>query len=359
MAMFFLTLRYTFGNEDWRTEQKALEIKPQDRVLCITASGDRPLNLLLNPCQEIVCIDANKIQNYLLSLKSVAMQAFDYPTYLAFLGAYSNPHRKEALYQLLPKMPPDVSQFWLKNEKIVAKGILYQGAVERLVKKASNFISIFKNSKVHRLFEMKDLEEQKAFIQQHWNNRYWRKVFEIGLHPILTKLFIHDPGLYKNVNIKPGHYIYDRMYASLEHCLARENLLISLILKGEVPKEAYPPYLTEQGTEVIKKRLNSLSIQTSDIISYLENAPERSFDCFSLSDVASYLKREDFIRLLRGIYRTAKPGARFSIRQFLSFHEIPDNLIPFFSRNSDLEKQLEKEDRCFVYRFMVGSIIKE
>ena len=46
MTFFFSRLSYSFGNEDWRTEKRALGIRPHDQVLCITASGDRPLNLL-------------------------------------------------------------------------------------------------------------------------------------------------------------------------------------------------------------------------------------------------------------------------------------------------------------------------
>ncbi len=360
MAAFFSRLSYSFGNEDWITEQKALQIQPQDRVLCITASGDRPLNLLMSDCQNIVCVDANKIQNYLLSLKCTAMQEFDYDQYLSFLGVTPNNYRRELLRKIIPKMDAEAGKFWLKHEKMVAKGILYQGAVERLVKKAALLISLFRKAKVKRLFEISNLEEQKIFIREQWDCSPWRKTFEWALNPLVSKILIRDPGLYTNQNgsIKPSHYIYDRMTSSLNRCLARENPLISLILKGEVQKEAYPPYLTSQGVEVIRARLDRLSICTSDIVHYLESISEPTFDCFSLSDVASYIGKEDFVHMLNGIYKAAKPHARFSIRQFLSFHEIPPSLQRYFVRDLALENRLEKEDRCFVYRFMVGTIVK-
>lgn len=361
MATFFSRLSYSLGNEDWATEQEALQIKPQDRILCITASGDRPLNLLLNPCQNLVSIDANKIQNYLLDLKVIAMQQLDYDHYLSFLGVQPDLHRSKKLKALASHMPRESSQFWLKNEKLIEKGILYQGAIERLTKKASIIFSLLKQDKINKLFAINDLEEQKIFIQQHWNTPFLKKVFEWILNPFLTKLFLHDPGLYDHVNnsIKPGTYIYNRMHASLNRYLAKENPLLSLILKGEIFQEAFPPYLTQQGTEIIKKRLGCLSIHTADIVDYVESSPEASFDCFSLSDVASYLKYEDFVRLLKGVHKAAKPGARFSIRQFLSFHEIPLELRPYFKRDSALEECLEKKDRCFVYRFMVGQVVKD
>ncbi len=69
MTTFFSRLSYTWGNEDWNTEREALQIGSQDTVLCITASGDRPLNLLVDDCHRMVAIDANQQQNYLLHLR--------------------------------------------------------------------------------------------------------------------------------------------------------------------------------------------------------------------------------------------------------------------------------------------------
>src|SRR3989304_1188591 len=43
---FFKTLNYASVNEDWRTEAEALRPGPEDTVLCVTGSGDRPLALL-------------------------------------------------------------------------------------------------------------------------------------------------------------------------------------------------------------------------------------------------------------------------------------------------------------------------
>src|SRR3989337_2234761 len=43
---FFKTLNYASVNEDWRTEAEALRPGPEDTVLCVTGSGDRPLDLL-------------------------------------------------------------------------------------------------------------------------------------------------------------------------------------------------------------------------------------------------------------------------------------------------------------------------
>lgn len=112
MKRFFSRLSYSFGNEDWQTEQKALRLKATDRAVCITASGDRPLHLLLGDVGEIVSVDANPIQNHLLKLKIAAMKKWDYSTYLAFLGGESHPNRLSLFNMLLPDLSEETASFW-------------------------------------------------------------------------------------------------------------------------------------------------------------------------------------------------------------------------------------------------------
>lgn len=358
MKRFFSRLRYSFGNEDWRTEEEALDIQPQDHVLCITASGDRPLNLLVRECQKIVCIDANPVQNHLLKLKVAAMQQLNYQSYLAFLGAIPDKERKQTLHNLLSSMDPGSGRFWLKHQKMVKRGILYQGAVERLTYAVAKIVNLLRGRKVKRLFAMNNIEEQRKFLKEEWDSYFLRKMFNLVLNTFLSRVIIEDPGLANfGSDIKPGNYIYDRIHASLERELAKKNLLLSLILRGKVSQEAFSPYLTEEGIEAIKPRLTVLDIHTTDILDYLDSLSEPTFDVFSLSDVISYLSHPNFIRLLKGMLRTAKPGARFCLRQFLSSYEIPVHLQPHFIRDKSLEKRLERLDNCFVYRFMVGTIV--
>lgn len=366
MSNFFSRLSYSFGNEDWRSEQEALKIKKGDRVLSITASGDRPLHLLLDECSEVVSIDANPIQNYLLNLKCVAMQELSYNDYIAFLGAIPNEYRLKTFEKLLPNMDEQAQKYWIKNKSMIDKGILYQGLLERKCQGiVAPFIQICRGKKVKQLFEFSDIEEQREFVGKSWDKLYWRKAFDIALNSVVSRLLLRyivdDPGLYDHLNgsINIGTYFYKRMNNSLMENLAQESLLFSLFLKGKVDRKAFPPYLTEEGVDIIKKRTHRITVKNIDIVSYLENAPSNNFDCFSLSDVASYLNQNDFLKMMNEVQRVAKPGARFSIRQFLSNHKVPEEMQNVFYRDTALEKKLEKEDRCFVYRFMAGTIKKE
>ena len=196
---------------------------------------------------------------------------------------------------------------------MVRKGILYQGTTERLCNNLAKILSVTRGSKIERLFKFDSLEEQKIFLKHHWDTSLWKKTFYYALHPRLTRFVIKDPGLYAYVDphIHPGIYVRERMNCHLEHFLAKDNYFLSLILKGVVDPAAFPPYLTEGGADAIRPRLSKLTTQTIDLVSYLKQAPAESIDCFSLSDVASYISDTDFVVLLQELQRTAKPGARF------------------------------------------------
>lgn len=359
MKRFFSRLSYSFGNEDWRTERQALQILPGNHVLCISASGDRSLNLLLDDCGSLTSIDANPIQNYLLNLKSSAMKSFDYDDYIGFLGGIPNHNRESLFFSLLPALSQETRAFWVQNKKMIGKGVLYQGNIEKVLKGVSKVFSLVRPRKVKKIFEIESLEDQKKYLST-WDTYFFRKIFNVVLSPRICRLLAIDPGLYVHADpsLGLGDYIYKRMMHSLNHTLAKDNLLFSLIFRGYIEPSAFPPYLSSEGYQIIRQRIDRLQTTTKDVIEHLEEVEDNTYDRYSLSDVASYLSREDFNNLIKNIHRTAKPGARFCIRQFSSNQQIPKNFQAFFRRDKMLEKKLEEEDRCFVYRFMVGEVIK-
>ena len=361
MANFYSRLSYSFGNEDWDTEHKALQIRPSDRVLCVTASGDRPLNLLTKELKELVAVDANPLQNALFDLKRVALSHLAYDDYLAFMGATTSQDRMKTYVQIEQKLDPMSSALWELLHKKIARGILYQGSVEKLLKFTSQMIRTCRGSKkVDGLFANKTLKDQQKFLTDHWHTYLWKKTFHLGLHPFLTRNFIKDPGLYEHIDptIHVGDQLYLRIHNYLNRHLAKESILLSLFFNGKVEPKYFPPYLTKEGIKKIKKQVDKTDFHTADLVSYVSKAQSNSFDCFSVSDVASYMGKEDFNKLAEGIFRCAKPGARFCIRQLMSNHQIPSHLASNFKRNLKLDQQLQEEDRCCVYTFMTGVIEK-
>lgn len=361
MSTFFSRLSYSFGNEDPQTELDALQIQPDNDVLCITASGDRPLHLLLDNPKKIVSVDANPIQTYLLKLKLAALHELDPFSYLSFLGVTESADRTTTLQKLSSLLDKETADFWAEHLSLIRPGVIYQGAMEKRARHGSFFFRLLRRSEVKRLYNMKTLEEQRAFLKNEWNHTLWRNIFRYSVNSWFCRLFVNDPGLYANVDpqLQPGLYFYDRMMACLDKQLARENPLISLILNGSVKPEGLPPYLTQSGIKRLSQKIDRIQAHTANVISYMESVPENSFDRFSLSDIASYMDQPDFLRMLKAMFRAAKPGARFCMRQLMSRYKIPEGLRPYFQTEPELEKKLEEKDGAFVYHFTVGKVLKD
>ena len=118
MASFFHRISYSFGNEDWRTEEKALAIEPGDRVVAVTASGDRPLHCLLGDPREVVAVDANANQNHVLRLKIAEMRQLDYERYVAFLGARPCKHRNELFAEVRKGLDAEETLQLMEQRKV-------------------------------------------------------------------------------------------------------------------------------------------------------------------------------------------------------------------------------------------------
>ena len=94
MDSFLNTINYSSYNEDGTSELKALNIAPNDNVLCITGSGARTLDLLIATPNSIISIDYNPTQNFLLELKITAIRELSYDEFLAFIGIRPSSKRK-------------------------------------------------------------------------------------------------------------------------------------------------------------------------------------------------------------------------------------------------------------------------
>lgn len=360
MTKYFHRLNYSFGNEDGAIERRALGIQTSDRVVCITASGDRPLNLLLDHPQSLISIDSNRTQNALFELKRAAIAHFSFTEYLDFLTSDGSQFvsKDKQLERLKPFLSPPAYLYWQSHRSALNQGILFQGYVEKRCLLLSKVLKFLRRDFLKQLLAFDDLEKQRDFVEAKWDRFWWRRFFQIGFSPSVLKWVASDPGLYENVDtpIPTGLYFYKKMHASLYQQLAKYNPFLHLLFSGTVPQEAFLSYLTQPAVEHIRRAPSQVEIQTEDIIRYLESSPKGSFSVFSLSDVASYMPQESFERLLQAMIHSSQKGARFCLRQFFSNHHIPESLKRHIKRDEVLEKESEKQEPFFFYRFLIGSL---
>jgi S-adenosylmethionine-diacylglycerol 3-amino-3-carboxypropyl transferase len=355
---FFRTINYSSVNEDWRTEIAALKLHGEGRVLCVTGSGDRPLDLLAAEPARVVAIDLNPAQNCLLRLKAAALKELPFDEYATFLGLNgADPGwRLRVFDRLTPSLPTQALAFWNAHTHYIERGVLYQGRFERHFRRMAMLARRLRPRVIEQLFAFDDLEAQREFIEERWDTLYWRLAYRLILSPLTSKVLYGDPAYYAHVVVPVGDTLFERMKRALLMSLARDNFMVSLTLRGILSPTDLPPYLTPEGCVLIRERLHLLEIADADVIEYLECAPPGTFTHFSLSDVSSYMAERDFHRLLVAVAGCAAPGARAVIRQFLTRYDLPDLLATRIARESSLEAQLAEQDRSIGYEFIIGVV---
>jgi len=354
---FESTLNYSSVNEDWRTEARALQIGPSDTVLAITGGG-RPLDLLALGPARMIGIDSVPAQSALLELQAEALRRLPFEQYAAFLGltGSSRRERHDALERLLPFLTAPARAFWGARRALVARGVLYQGRWERFFRLGAHVARLVRPRLIRALFAFDDLQAQRRFVRQRWETPFWRWLYDVFLSRVVLERVLGDPAFFRHAVVPVGRFVRERMAASLQRVLARENFMVSLTLQGHLAALDLPPRLTQEGAARIRERLDRLEIATGDVVEHLERVAPGTYTRFSLSDVPSYLSQEGFERLLFAVVRAAAPGARFCIRLFLSRPRFPEGLGPTLVRERELERRLAEEDHAFAYDFIVGRV---
>lgn len=350
---FFQQVNYSASTEDGQAELTALELKPSDRVLCITGSGARTLDLLLGNPETIVSLDFSAPQNYLLELKIAAYRHLTYPEFRAVMGL-EDPSKSLKVFESIEKhLSIDSQKYWERNRDCIRKGVLYCGTWERILRYLS-YTKILRAHHVQGLLEATDLSAQKAYWDKHWTGFFFRNYLKLLSNRFLWVTVIREPGAKLIApDFDVAGYLFDCLQRMANHSLLRENPYANLLFYGRYTNRCrLPLHLQSEHFETIRARIDRIEIQTGDIASYLRGSGD-SFDAFSLSDFSSYATTEDYDAAWQAIIASARRKSRYCERFFLVQRQPPTACL---LRNSKLENTLRSIDHTCMYTFHAGSI---
>jgi S-adenosylmethionine-diacylglycerol 3-amino-3-carboxypropyl transferase len=352
---FFDKINYSASNEDSESERKALMINENDVVLCITGSGARSLDLLVDSPLKIISIDLNKAQNLLLELKMAAFKSLDYDEFTAFIGLNPSTERLETYQKLLPFLSEEADKYWQKNSKLIEKGVLYCGTWERFLAVMQK-LSIVRKSLVERLMNAQNLEEQQLIWQKEWDNWLWRGYLKIISNRFLWVNIIREPGAkIIDKDFEVYQYMKQRMDFMAMTFLMKTNHYANLIFKSRYTENCIlPHHLRAENFDLIKKNFDKIEIITASMTDFLPTV-ENQITAFSLSDFSSYAPKDAYINIWEGIIKAAKNNAKFCERQFLVKRN-PEKISMAIKRDLVLENELNLTDEAAIYTFCAGEI---
>lgn len=357
---FFKSIGYSNCWEDPAILQEALQVGPGDVCFSITSGGCNTLDLLLHDPARVVALDFNPSQNHLLRLKIACFKRLTHDEMLELIGVRPST-RRHALYQKLrPALEPDAQAYWDANPKMIEKGVLVAGRLERYLLAFGKLMRlVYGKRRIARFFECQTLDEQRAYYDTVIDGWLWRAMFDVFFsRTVMTRT--KDKEHFRLVDFSNFGRIFR---ARAEHAFtgipARSNYFLALILLGcYVDEENLPSYLKASNFEVLKQRVDRVEIVTGEIEQYLLSVPDETFTRYNVSNLFDWIKTPIFIRLHEEIVRTAKDGARMANWNTLLARAIPAE-VPQIERLADRGAELLVRDRAFLYaNFEVGVIRK-
>ncbi len=352
---FFQNLNFSSSNEDGDTEIAALT--SANRIVCLTGSGTRPLDLLMTDAQDIIALDINPSQNALLALKLAALEGLERPQFFEFIGIEQSQIRLQLYARIRTRLDQNMQAYWDQKTGQIEAGLWYAGKWEKLLKWNAWFLKILRGKAITDLLQARDVEEQAQIWSQKFNDSKLQTAIEMIGRKWIWQWVMREPA----GEFLPGpKAVGTRLASDFEKAsrsfLFRESDFATLIFKGKLNAEhALPTHLRQENYGVIRERLDRIRIVEGGLTD-LATLGVQEVDGFSLSDFGSYTDQEAYSACWNGIVSVAAHQALFCERIFMN------DLALLHSRvieHPDLSLQLTEQDKAIIYRIRAGTIAPE
>ncbi len=346
-------LIFTHNWEDPAIDEKVLSVKTGDTVFAITSGGCNCLGFLRFNPSAIYCVDINPAQNYLMALKKAAFKELDYETCIAFMGLTKCNYRMKIFSTLQKHLSDEALRFWNQNTSVIAKGVIMNGRYEKFVKIAGRLLRLLQGSKkVQTFFSLSSVNEQKEFYEKHWDNKKWRWIFNTMFNKkrLAKKGLVSDYFHFDDGSSSFSESFYKRASHVMKDIPVNTNYFIALYFLGHYLDDVHiPEYLKPENFLIIKNNIDKIHPVSADSKYWLLQQPAEMFDAFALSNICELMDDTDTHKLFSEVIRTAKPGARMIFRNLMIAREVPDDLRSAIIKDEQVSKQIQFEDRSFVY----------
>ena len=333
-SLSFNGLVYNQIWEDPEVDALALGIDSNSRILTIASAGCNVLNYLVHSPASITAVDLNPAHMHLTRLKIAALKYLpDYETFFCFFGAaedkqnISNYHR-----WIAPQLDRATRRFWeggrlakfLRKRGRIAyfSKNFYRHSRSALFLRFAHQVARFSGARPQAMLGAHSLEEQRNLFEQHvaplfdhWLVRSLSRmpvtVYGLGIPPQQFGYLRHGSkggvaSLYRervrrllcDFDIQHNYFAWQAL-----ECRYNRNETLAL-----------PPYLRSGCYETIKAGVDRVRTSISDLGSFLNQSPDRSFSAFVLLDAQDWMPLHVIRNLWGSILRCAKPGARIIFR---------------------------------------------
>ena len=345
--------------EDPQIDREAFNIQKDDVVFSITSGGCNLLSFLIDNPEEVIALDLNPNQNYLLELKIAAFKFLSYENMLEFIGVRKSGKRLVHYDSIKYSMSVNARIFWENKISKVKKGIVHSGRYENYMKLLRNCIRVLLSKRtIQKFFDSDDTNQRKRLFEKKWDTWRW-KLFTKVLLSRKTMSLLFDEAFFKYLNddFSFGKHFAEKSKRALTELPIKENYFLRYILLGNYDEKFLPPYLRKENYDLIKRRLNRIRIITDSCVNFFQQLPVDSISKFNFTNIFEWISEEAFANLLQETHRVAKNGAIITYRNLLVPREHPESLSENLHSEKLLARQLHNKDLSFIYNNYVVEVI--
>jgi S-adenosylmethionine-diacylglycerol 3-amino-3-carboxypropyl transferase len=329
---------------------EGLDVQKEDRIISITSGGCNTLTLLLKNPKEVVSLDVNPAQNYLLELKILAIKHLSYEDLMAFLGINYCEDRIK-LYALIEQhLSHSARVWWKENSNLIKKGIIHCGKLERYFRFFGKIIIplIHSDKTVRSLFIKRTKEDQANFYNKTWNTWRWRLFFRIFFSKKITSLAGRNPKLFEYIQTDNISQYYLNKTRKVISSDPSNNFFLYYILVGNYDKDHLPFYLEKENISLIKARVDRIQIISEDIETFFKKNAVY-YTKFNLSNIFETCSVELTDNIFKDIVSHSTHDARLVYINHLVKRTFPQHLIGKIAHDSKKENTLINKNMAFFY----------
>jgi S-adenosylmethionine-diacylglycerol 3-amino-3-carboxypropyl transferase len=365
----FEKLLFAQSWEDPELDIEALQIAPSDRVVVVTSGGCNALSLLTTGPRELIAIDMNPVQSWIMELKLAGIRALSHQELLTLLGVKfieepsPNHVSATALYaKVRSLLSPEARSFWDRNQPMIHSGVLQAGRFELYLGMFRRLLKFVVGDRTLRDLMRQSLETQAEFYRSRWDGATWRLFIRIFFsRRVLGKRGL-DPEFFKYANGVGSfgkHWLGVARHA-LTDLPVRDNYFLTQICFGRyLNHNAVPRYLHPHYFDLLKENAGRVRILTDELEKFLSRSEPHSFEKFALSNVFEWVDEQTYEQLLQQLWRVATPGARLCYRNLLVRRERPASFEAHLRSDRERARRLLWRDRSFLYsNFVIEEVIK-
>ncbi len=331
-------------------------------VFSITSGGCNTLAFLVDDPREVIALDANPYQNYLLDLKMAAFRVLAYEEMLEFVGVLPSSRRATLYRRLRSHLGPGSTAYWDGQDEKIRRGIIHCGRYEAYMAILRQWVCRLKGRRlVEQFFTARTKADRAVLYRKEWDTVGWRLLTRLLLsRATMTLLF--DKAFFAQLgeSFSFGGHFRGLVERALIELSPGENPYLSyILLESYRSPEALPLYLQRRSFDPIRTRLDRVRIITGTCEDYLASRLSGTISKFNFTNIFEWMPAESFEQVLRETVRVARAGAVITYRNLLVPRSRPASMADSILPDRGLSAELHAIDRSFIYNaYVVERIVK-